>query len=443
MGQPNLKRTAFKACEPITSALSDDRQELAFTGYYELGDTVDILELDPSGNILSTLASNIIINVIEGDTALTFDTTIDTSAPPNSGIYHACVDNIDDGQEAIDRLYRRKNKLDCPQELPIVAQTLNSPVGGQTTYEVDSIEELIAGDIVKILDIGGGGGEIGTATVISVAPNADNTNNKSEVVIDSVIDTSAATTPIIQSQNVSVNDCIDRLGDRIDQIDLPVENEESSILNGQPDGEHAAFELDKLFLPNSSKVFLDGNRKKKGVCGTRAFLEQGTFPGLDDSLRFDSMLLGLLGNEIRVEVVSAGGLGITITKDFASTPSGINTAQTDYLIQINNNSDAATAEELADALNADADAKRLIQVRFGGDGSGTVSAFGPTALTGGLDDGTGDYCEIEQVFENKIVDTGFKFISFHIRPDEPNRMNVPPCESEELCFDYRRALVNA
>ena len=45
---------------------------------------------------------------------------------------------------------------------------------------------------------------------------------------------------------------------------------------------------------------------------------------------------------------------------------------------------------------------------------------------------------IEQVFENKITGTGFKFISFNIRPDLPNRMNKAPKDSEEIDIAYVR-----
>jgi hypothetical protein len=84
----------------------------------------------------------------------------------------------------------------------------------------------------------------------------------------------------------------------------------------------------------------------------------------------------------------------------------------------------------------------LVQVQYGGDGTGVVSTFGATSLAGGADNGTGDYAELPQVFENLIAQTGYKWISFHIRPSERNRMKIPPTNSEELVIDYRKPLHN-
>ncbi len=82
-----------------------------------------------------------------------------------------------------------------------------------------------------------------------------------------------------------------------------------------------------------------------------------------------------------------------------------------------------------------------MQVQYGGDGSGTVSTFS-TNLSGGLDNGTGDYSELEQVYENFITGTGFKWISLHMRPNERNRYNEPPGDDEELSIDFRKATEN-
>ena len=214
-----------------------------------------------------------------------------------------------------------------------------------------------------------------------------------------------------------------------------------NVLNGVCDGFHTAFETVNLFLANSSKPFYDGSRPHLGAAGTRATHTQGA---TNSQLDFTSMILGTLGNEVEIEVVNAPGLAVTITKDFKWTPGTLFTDSV-YRVSINSNSGAATAKEIADAINADAEARRIMQVVYGGDGSGVVVPFGPTNLLGGLDDGTKDYAEIEQVFENEIVATGRKFISFHIRPNDPlnNRMVEPLNQDEEIYIDYRKMLVNA
>lgn len=439
MGQSNSKRIVFKARQAITSALNDARQEMAFTGYFQLGDTVDVVELDAQGCVLSVLSDNNSVAAIENDVAVVLSTPVDTSTPPNGGTYHLVCQPIDDAQEAIDRLYRRKvdgGDVNCEQVLPIVAQVLNSPSVGQTRYEVNDVKALAVGDTVKILDVGAGGGLLGEATVLAVNIYADESNNRSEIVIDDAIDTTSATSPVIQSQDVTIQDCVERAMSRIDSIDDPIENEDMDVGNALD----TAFETDALFLANSSKVMVDGVRKKKGTAGTRASLVQGAG---NAQLTLTSMLLGLLGNEVRVQVQAGAGFTVAVTKSFNASSSAIIPGSTDYLIQVNDNGGLATAEEIADAINADAEAKRIVQAQFGGDGTGVVAAFGPTALAGGLDNGTGDYAELPQVFENVITATGYKWVSFHIRPNEPNRMNRPPEDDEELTIDYRQALVNA
>lgn len=440
MGQANAKRIQWKSQHAnITSALNDTRQETPFTGYFQLGDIVDVVEMDAAKNILSTLSDNNTVAAIEKDVAITLGTTVDTSVPPNGGTYYITCQNIDDVQEAVDRLYHRGNSsedLTCDFDLPIVAQFLNSPIGGQTKYEVSDVKGLQAGDSVQILDAAPAGGLIGTGTVISVNIAADEANNKSEIVISTLVDTSTATTPVIHSVGVTIKDCLERLSGRIDSIDDPIENEDEGLGNGTD----CAFETSNLFLQGTSKVYLDGIRKKKGTAGTRASLAQGAG---DSALTFTSMLMGLLGNEIRVKVQAGAGFAITVVKSYQANSNQIVSAGTDYLITINDNTGAATSQEIADALNAHAQVKRILMAQWGGDGTGVVAAFGPTALTGGLDNGAGDYAELPQIFENVISLTGYKWISFHLRPNERNRMSIPPEDDEEITMDYRMASVNA
>lgn len=435
MGQLDLKRTQFKACEPVTGGGANSAmQPVTDTSIFEVGDTVRILEFAANGLELSELVTGLTILSIDPNAELTLSASADTTSPPNSGTYHICTDNIDDGQSAVDRALRKKvdsTNIKCNVEEDLVSGTLNSPSAGKTTYLVDDVDLFAVGDEVCIQD--DGGIIVASALIEAININADLSNNRSEIQIDQLGDISAAVNPKITGKDITIDECVERLGLRIDQIDQPCENENMLTLNGDPDNSHVAWEAAAVFLQNSSKVFLDGNRKKLGTCGTRAFLEQGTFPGNNDALRFDSMILQTDGNKTTVEVQSGAGFTISVTGNFNAG----------YDIVINDNGGAATAKEIADALNADSVVKRLVQVRYGGDGSGVVATFGPTNLAGGLDDGTGDYCEIEQVFNNEISNTGYKWIVFRIDPGNANGLNVPVCDSEDLCIDYRKALVNA
>ncbi len=421
MGQPNLERTLFRAREEITSLVNDNRQLMAFTGYYRLGDTVDIVDVDANGCIIGLIGTRT-IDAIERDTALVFDSNIDTSTA--TGTPYALARNIDDGQEAVDRLYRTylADRNSCEFITPIVAQALNTPLAGQTTYEVDDLGFHKVGDSINILS---DEGLAGVGTIIGVSPNADDTNNKAEIVISSLIDTSALTNPKIQ---LVLSSCvlISRLSDRIDLIDEPVENEDLDT----PNCSHTAYKADNVFLQGSSKVFLDGVRKKLGTAGSKGSLSQGA---TNSQLICTSMLLGILGNGTKVSV--SAGAGFTVTVSGNST-SG-------YTVDCTDNGGAATSKEIAEAINADTTAQRIVQVQYGGDGSGVVSTFAATNLAGGADDGTGDYAELEQVFENAITGTGYKWISFWILPGDRNRMNKPPRNTEELVIDYRTALVNS
>jgi hypothetical protein len=418
MGQPNLERIAFRPQELITSLTDDVRHLLGFTGYYRVGDTVDIYDLDANGCCISILGTRTIV-AIEKDVALIFDSTIDTSAA--TGTPYAFTRNIDDGQEAIDRLYRYGNQLICEQNVPIVAQALNVPGAGKTTSEVDDVSFLRAGDQIEVIS---DEGTAGTATIESIAVNADQDNNRSEVVIDTLIDTSALTSPRMKF-DLSICSGLNRLKDDIDAIDLPIENEDLDV----GDCSLTAFETDNLFVQGSSKVFLDGVRKKLGSVGSRASHAQGIG---DSALLYTRLILGLNGNKTKVAVVAGAGLTVAVTGSFTAG----------YTVSVNDNGGAATSAEIAAAIEADPIARRIVQVTYGGTGTGVVATFAATSLTGGADDGSGDYAELSQLFENKIVNTGFKWISFWIIPSDRNRMNAAPKCDEELVIDYRRPLRN-
>lgn len=423
MGQTNLIRTHFAARETITVPKNDDRQEVARTCFFEVGDTVDIIDEDIYGNVVSVIANNLTILSIAPDNFVVLDQVVDSSAA--TGTPRIRVQSIDDGQQAIERLYCRQFRgqilLDVRQA--ITAQELNAPIVGQTKFDVDDASFWRAGDTIDIL---ADEGIIQTGvTIVSVTPNADQVNNSATIVVGGVIDTSTFTNPFILSTDLTYEDAIRRNQERIDGIDLPVENEYKGV------GDHrmVAWETVNLFVEGSTKVFIDGRRQRLGTCGTRASHVEGAG---DSQLTFTSMILGLDGNNTSVEVVNGVGINVLITGNYNSG----------FSIQVTNDSGTATAAQIATALNAHPEAKRLIQVQWGGTGAGAVAAFGPVSLAGGLDDGTGDYCEIAQVYENFISGTGFKWIAFHIRPDERNRLNQPLEDDEELTMDYRKAAEN-
>lgn len=431
----NAERLSFRPRQEITSLVNDDIQLLAFTGYFKVGDLVDVVDVDADGNILSTLADNLSVLNINPDVSVVLSAAVDTSAAVGTPMLVA--QEIDDVQEAIDRLYRRKfsGAIQFTEIEAILGRKLNTPSGGQGTYFVEDVSFYRVGDVVDI--VADEGAVATAANVLAISPNADDTNNKASIVIDQTPDTDTFTNPKFVNTSLTIEQAIRRNQERIDEIDKPVENE----YMGVGESTIAAFEAANLFKSGTSKFLIDGNRKRLGTAGTRAFLEVGTFPGDDDALKFTSMLLGLLGNEVRVRVQAGAGFTIAVTKNYQATGGAIH-ANTDYLIVINDNGGAATSKEIADALNAHAVAKRIIQVQYGGDGSGVVAAFGPTALAGGLNDGTGDYAELEQIYENSIANTGYKWVSLHIRPNETNRLSRPPRDDEEMTIDYRRPSEN-
>jgi len=420
MGQTNLERTYFIPREEITTSGDLVRHEMAFTGYYNIGDTIQVLDIGPNGRIISTLGTATVV-AIEKDTALVLDSSIDTSLA--TGTPYAQVKDIDDGQSAVDRLYRRVNSgSECEIIEPITGQSLDTPVVGQATYTVADVGYFKAGQSIQILH---DSGTAGSADIVSVSENADESNNQGTIVINSSIDTSALTNPKFQVL-IPVCTLIDSIKQDIDLIDRPIENEDLDT----PDCSNTAFETDNLFAQGTTHLYIDGRKLRLGTAGTRAATSQGSS---NSELTFTSLILGTAGNKTKVSVTNAAGTAITVSGDFNSG----------YTIDAANNSGAATAAQIAAAINADSEARRLIQAQYGGDGSGAVTAFAATNLTGGLDDGSGDYAEIPQVINNEISATGYKFVSLWILPDDRNRLNKPPRNTEEMYIDYRQILYNA
>lgn len=424
MGQINLIRTQFIPRSTVTTPASSAVQEVDFLGYFEVGDTVEIIETDPCGNVLSTIASGVTVSALDQEnSSVILDTSVDTTGL--TGTPQIRVTNIDDGQAAIDRLYRKTfpaENVGFAISKVVVDEDLDTPVVGQGTYYVDDVSFVRVGDTVSVIS---DSGVAGTATVLAVDPNADDVNNKSSIVLDSSIDTSLLTNPVIVVEGITAQDAIERNKEDIDKIDSPIENEYIGVGDCL-----SAFYTSDLFLSGSLKPHLDGVRKLRGTAGTRATLSQGAS---NSELIFTSLILGTDGNDTEIEVASGSGLTVVVDGSYNAG----------YTITVNDNGGAATAQDIADAINADATARRIVQAQYGGDGSGTVSAFGPTALSGGLDDGTGDFAEIEQVLNNEISNTGYKIFAFHIRPSERNRMNAAPQDDEEIWVDYRKALDNA
>lgn len=424
MSQTNLIRSEFQAWETITTPANSAVQPMAFTGYYKAGDVVDVIDVDANNNILSTLVSGATVAAIIPDVALIFTAIIDTTGV--TGTAKVVGIPIDDGQEAIDRLYRRDtidaHKVIFERSEPVLSSVT---IGGTKLrlFVADS-SFYEAGDTVSI--VGTDGVPVTGVTVESVSVQADDTGNKSYIQLTTNPDISGITSPVVALSLVSINTVAMRLMSYIDNIDMPKEN----IDLGVGDGKTTVFAFPDLFRQGSSKVFIDGNRSKLGTAGTRAVYTHGTS---DAAITVTSMVLGLKGDSCKLEITTtAGAPTVTVTGNYNSG----------FTVSVNNNSGAATAQEICDAINADSNAKVIMQAVWGGNGTGLPAALSATNLAGGLNDGTGDYAELEQVYENTITLTGYKFIAFWILPAEKNRMNAPLQQSEELVVDYRMLQFN-
>lgn len=423
MGQANLERTQFEGRVTVHTPANDDKQLVNFTGYFDIGDLVDVIEVDADDNILSVIADDLSVLVIDPDLSLTLSAVVDTTGLVGTPKIRA--QNIDDGFQAVDRLYRRKfqGNVSFIVREPIVGQNLNTPIVGKTQYFVGDSRFIRAGDIFDI--IADEGLIAANVTIDSVSPNADAANNKSAVVVIGNFDTSTFTNPRLLSRSVTVQQAIERNQQSIDEIDRPVENE----YLGVGDANKTVFESANLLIAGTSKLLIDGKRLRLGTAGTRAALSSGAG---NSQMIFTALILGLKGNATQVRVQAGAGLTVSVTGGFNAG----------FTITVNNNGGAATAKDIVDAINANPTAKRIILAQWGGTGLGVAATFGPTPLTGGLDNGTGDYAELEQVFNNFIVSTGFKFLSLWILPNDANRLNKPPKDDEEMVVDYRRPSVN-
>ncbi len=422
MAQKNLKRTLFQAKVNVLNLKNDDKQDVDFTGYFEVGDTVDFIDEGPNG--FTVLVDNLTILAIDDNQKfVVFDQVIDTTLATQNAKF--TVQTIDDGHEAVDRLYRRifRGAVGFNLSQSILDRKLNTPIVGQTTLFVEDTSFWQIGDTVDIL---ADEGIIATnVTVTDVKVNADDINNRSHIAVAANVDTNLFTNPVIINTTINMESAVKRLQAVIDGIDHPVKN----VYLGLGDNFHSVFKLPEAVVPGSTIVTLDGSRSLKGTAGTRATLIQGTG---NSALTFTSMITGINGNKTTVEVVAGTGLVINVGGSFKNG----------MTISITNNGGAATALDIANALNNDLVTQRIIQVQYGGTGLGVITPFGPFNLTGGLDDWTLDYAELEQIYENNITGTGFKWISFNINKNIKNRMKGPPEDDEELMVDYTRAASN-
>jgi hypothetical protein len=105
MGQVDLIRTHFLPWVNVTTPANSNIQAVDFTAYFEIGDTIDVYDVDGNGCIISQLASGLTL-VDFGSGRLELSTPVDTTLA--TGIAKIACRTIDDGQEAVDRLYRRR-----------------------------------------------------------------------------------------------------------------------------------------------------------------------------------------------------------------------------------------------------------------------------------------------------------------------------------------------
>lgn len=425
MPQPNAKRLQAVFRATLTANKDDDRQEVDKTKFYEIGDVVEFIDVDANGKVLSSLG-NRTINGIIPNIALLLTVTVDTTGP--AGTIKVENRTLDDVQVALERLFCRKvtGPFEFVLTQDIVAQQLNTPSGGKTTYEVDDVSLWRAGDLVDV--IADEGLQASDALIESVNILADDVNNRATVVITSLVDTSAVTSPFLLNKTITQTKAILRNQERLDEIDTPRKNRDLGVGNGLK----TAFVAPELFVSGSSDLFVDGVKKYPGLAGTRASLTQDTG---NAQLILTSLILGAKGDDVDIILQAGAGFTIVVTGTF-------NGGQT---ITINDNGGAATAQQLAEALNADPVANKILQAQWGGDGTGVTGTFTAASLgatVAGVDDGTLDYAEIEQVFKNLIVSTGFKIFALHIRSGEKNRLNSPPDDDEELFAGYSRAADN-
>lgn len=420
MGQPNLSRTEFQAFQTVSPAQASVVQKMAFTGYFNVGDTVDVADVDSLGNVTSWIAQGLTIVEVDPGVSVTLNSSVDTTTA--IGTPQILCRTIDDGQSAVDRLFRALTATGdaFPLVQNVLAVDLNTPVGGHARYHVADIRFWKAGDAVALAS---NSGQSASGSVVATSAQANDTNNQSFIEVNFSFDSGTLTSPYLVNTSITDTQVMNRLQDELALIRAPIEAE----FYGVGDGTTTAFKAVNLFEAGSTKLYLDGVRQRKGTAGTRGALTEGTG---NAAVTFTSLILGLAGNRTQVASVAGAGSTVTVTGNWTSG----------YHVSVNNNSGAMTAAQMVAAVNADATASKIVQGTYGGTGASAVVAFALTSLTGGLDDGTGDYGEVEQVFNNQIANTGFQWLCLRIIPSDTNRLHKPPTNDEEITLDYRTIL---
>jgi hypothetical protein len=421
MGQPDAKRLQFSSVVALTSAINDDIQTLSDTALIKVGDVLEFYDQNASGCLESLVGTRTVTGVCP-DTSITLDSAIDlTVITGTAAIRNRSIWTVED---AIKRLYEcgfEAQDYKINWDASITSSLVDTPLVGQSTHSVSDASCWKAGDSWSIISDEGLAGS-GVVVSIDAATN--------QVVIDSSIDTSVLTNPKLLNTSVDLKTQLMRLKEQIDLVGSPI-----CEMLADGDCDNTVFYASQGMVQNSSQLYLDGNRKRKGTAGTRAGLVNDAG---NAEITFASLVLGTDGNDIDIEfldpAVPSSALSVSVTGTYDAADRKISVSlETD-----GGSSIISTAQEVAEAINADADAKRLVTAIYGGDGTGVQSALVATPLAGGLNDGTGDYVELQQV-ENNVLGA-YAIVSFHIRPLEGNRMHCPPRESEELDLCFSRAL---
>ena len=421
MGQPNAKRLQFSPIQTLTSALNDDRQTLNQTYFVKVGDTLEFWDQNSAG-CLETLVGSRIVTGVDPDVAITLDSAIDLTGVVGQAVIRNR--SIDDVQVAIERLYAHGFEAEdylIQWSAPITASLVDFPIVGQSAHTVADATCWATGDAYAVMS---DDGLNLTGTVIGILPATN------QVIIDQSADATLLTNPKLLNTSVDLKETLRRLKSLIDQIGTPVCE---ALLDGNCSD--SVFYASQTFVQNSSQFYLDGVRKRKGTTGTRASLVNGAGDG---ELTFTSLVLGLDGNDIDVEMLDPGAASQALSVTVTGTYEG-----QDRKVSISLATDAgsaliSTALDIAVAVNASGSARRLVSVIYGGTGLDVQAALVATSLSGGLNNGTGDYVELQVLQANTLG--GYGILSFHIRPEEANRMSSPPQESEELDLCYALAV---
>lgn len=422
MSQANAERTQFDARQLITSAINDDAQIVNDTAFFKLGDTVNIILVDVDGCLVSSVYENVIVSGICPEDKLVFDQAVDTSSPPAGTSFYVENKDLWDVQQAVERLYKcfsEPSDYPFPADPMIIAQELDTPIVGQARYTIDGqVLCFEAGDSIQIIC---DEGIAYTGTVVS----RDIANNK--IVLDSSVDLSSFTNCCLVNTSLTLKEVINRLK----ASESPVCNEELDV----GDCKLTAFETNLIFIDGCEAVYLDGSRLRRGTCGTKATLSNGAG---NAELILTSQILGIDGNLTNLVLVDPAAptspLTVVVTGTYNSGFTITVSLETDGGSAI-----ISTAEDVAVAIDLDAEARRIVLAQFGGDGTGLQAALSSTPLAGGLDDGTGDYCASERLENNIIAGTGYSWILVHIRTNEKNRLHSPPKNDEDLIIDYRKS----